>query len=314
LNDRRLIIIDEASGLSENEIGNMSGVRSSGIAEITKIQTERTHARTRLIWISNTRTGQALREYGFGVEAIPQLIGKMEDVARFEFVVSCASEEVPMETINQRISKHGEVEHQYTFDISKQLILWAWSRTPDQIVFQSDTIDAILEKATEMGETYVSQIPLVEGANQRIKLARLAVSTAARMYNTPDGERLIVEPEHVQFAYDYLNKVYKKPSLGYWDFSRQIREQEEVAEQAKPKVVEYLKKNPQVANLFLAHSAISGRDLEDLADLDRSTVRRHLKFLAKNGMIRKSTSGYRKAPAFVTILREYKRNKAMEEE
>ena len=32
LNDRRLVIIDEASGLSEDAIGNMSGVRSSGVA------------------------------------------------------------------------------------------------------------------------------------------------------------------------------------------------------------------------------------------------------------------------------------------
>ena len=32
LNDRRLVILDEASGLSKRDISNMSGVRSSGIA------------------------------------------------------------------------------------------------------------------------------------------------------------------------------------------------------------------------------------------------------------------------------------------
>lgn len=307
LNDRRLIIIDEASGLSENEIGNMSGVRSSGVAEITKIQTEKTHARTRLIWISNTRTGKPLREYGFGIEAVPQLIGKMEDVSRFEFVVSCASEEVPMELINKRVEMHGQVPHKYTFDLCKELILWVWSRKPNQIEFTSDAIDTILELATKMGEMYVSHIPLVEGANQRIKLARLSVATAARMFSTPDGERLIVKPEHVKFVYDYLNQIYRKPSLGYWDYSRQIREQEKIAEQARDKVMKFLKENPQVANTFLAHSTVFGRDIEELADLDRSTVRRYLKFLAKNGMISKSTTGYSKTPAFVTILRTYKR-------
>ena len=54
LNDRRLVILDEASGLSERDISNISGFRSSGIAEIIKIHQERPMT-TRLIWF-NTRT------------------------------------------------------------------------------------------------------------------------------------------------------------------------------------------------------------------------------------------------------------------
>lgn len=304
LNDRRLVIIDEASGLSEEAIGNMSGVRSSGVAEIIKIHQERTHARTRLLWISNTRTGKALRQYGFGVEAVQELIGKNEDIARFEFVVSCASEEVSMDLINRHTSEIGQVPHIYTYDLCKQLVLWAWSRTEENIHFTDEATTLTLSLAKQMARDYVSHVPLVEGANQRIKLARLAVAIACRMYSTEDGVRVIVKPEHVQFAYDFLNQVFKKPSLGYWDLSQQIREQERAAMKAKDSVLKFLKQNQEVARVFLQYSYVIGKDLEDLCDLDSSTVRRYLKFLAKNGMIGKGSRGYVKQPAFIEILRE----------
>lgn len=316
LNDRRLVVIDEASGLSEDAIGNMSGVRSSGVAEIIKIHQEKTHARTRLLWISNTRTGRALKQYGFGVEAVKELIGKNEDIARFEFVVSCASEEVSMDLINRHASEIGQVPHIYTYDVCKQLVLWAWSRTEEQIHFTDKAVNLILKLAKRMARDFVSEIPLVEGANQRIKLARMAVATACRMYSTEDGERVIVKPEHVEFVYDFLMQVYKKPSLGYWDLSQQVREQESAAEKAREKVVKFLRQNKEVARVFLQYGFVVSKDLEDLCDLDSQTVRRYLKFLAKNGMIGKGARGYTKQPAFIEILREgeWKNGKGTDED
>lgn len=304
LNDRRLVIIDEASGLSEDSIGNMSGVRSSGVAEIIKIHQERTHARTRLIWISNTRTGRSLKEYSFGVQAVTELIGKNEDVARFEFVVSCASEEVPMNLINRKTSDLVEVPHVYTYDLCKQLVLWAWSRTEDQIRFSEEATNLILDKANRMAKDYVSIVPLVEGANQRIKLARMAVAVACRTFSTEDGDTVLVKPEHVEFTYNFLEAVYSKQSLGYKDLSNQIREQEEIARQAKDKVTRFLRQNQEVAKAFLQYNYVNAKDLEDMCDLESATVRRYLKFLAKNGMIGKGSRGYTKQPAFITILRE----------
>ena len=304
LNDRRLVIIDEVSGLSEDSIGNMSGVRSSGIAEIVKIHQERTHARTRLLWISNTRTGRSLNQYGYGVEAVQELIGKNEDVARFEFVVSCASEEVSMDLINRHASEIGQVPHIYTYDLCKQLVLWAWSREEEDIHFTDEAVTLILDLAKQMAKDYISHVPLVEGANQRIKLARLAVATACRMYSTEDGVRVIVKAEHVKFCYDFLTKVYKKPSLGYWDLSQQVREQERAAEESKDSVLKFLTQNQDVARVFMQYNYVIAKDLEDLCDLDSSTVRRYLKFLAKSGMIGKGSRGYVKQPSFISILRE----------
>src|SRR5687768_5397893 len=54
--DKQLVVIEELSGLSVDEISNMSDVRSSGVARLDKggLSAE-TQARTRLIALSNVR-------------------------------------------------------------------------------------------------------------------------------------------------------------------------------------------------------------------------------------------------------------------
>lgn len=303
LNDRRLVILDEASGLSERDISNMSGVRSSGIAEIIKIHQEKTHARTRLIWISNTRTGNPLRQYDFGIYAVKELFGKNEDIARLEFAITCASEEVPLSMIN-RMSV-PTVPHIYTNDLCKLLILWIWSRKNSEIKFEEESVEKILKYADKMAAEYTSEIPLVEGANQRIKLARLAIAVAGRLFSTDTtGSEIIVKPEHVDYAYQFLESAYKKASLGYFEFSRQRKEQEAMALAAEDEVVQYLADNKAIAQLLLQQESFRNEDIEYMCDFDRVSVRAHLRFLTKHGMIRKKGFGYVKQPILIRILRE----------
>lgn len=302
LNDRRIVIVDEVSGLSVDDIGNMSGVRSSGVAEITKIHQERTHARTRLIWISNTRTGDALKQYDYGINAIKELIGRNEDIARFEFAITCASEEVPFDLINSK--DREQVEHEYTTELCRQLILWVWSRKPEDIIFTEEAEERVLTYANLMAEHYISDVPLVEGANQRIKIARMAVATACRLFSTDiSGEKVIVKPEHVEYAYRFLEEVYKKPSMGYWDVSNLSRMEHREALENTNNVKTFLENNKFLAKTLLKNVHVNARDLEDMLDLDAGTVRGFLKFLIKNSMIYKKPQGYAKKPMFIDILR-----------
>jgi 5S rRNA maturation endonuclease (ribonuclease M5) len=222
LNNRRLLVVDEMSGLPLEVISNMSGIRSNGIAEMVKIETQRTSARTRLIWLSNPRADKSMSQYGYGVEAVKELVGRPEDIARFDFVVTSATNEVPVEEINALT--HAQVEHKYTSDLCRVLVLWAWSRKAKHIVFSTTATQLVLDLATEQSKKYVSDggIPLVEGGNHRIKIAKLAVAAACRMFSTDDGERVLVEDQHVQFAADFLDSCYSKASLDYagWSATR----------------------------------------------------------------------------------------------
>jgi hypothetical protein len=311
LNDGRLFVIDEASGLSQDDIGKMSGIRSSGIAEVTKIQTERTTARTRMIWLSNPRSGKHLSYYSYGVEAIRELIGRAEDISRFDFAISASRNEVPMDRINSKRTEADNVPHVFTSELSKLLILWTWSRKPEQVIFEDDAVDAVLKYATIMGKEYTSSIPLVEGANQRIKLARLAVATAARVFSCDEsGENIVVKKQHIDFAYSYLDEIYSKPSLDYRGYSERELGDIEVAETHRDSALDYLNKFEGVADIFDRQEYVWPKHLEEQLGCERQAAQEHISFFTSTRMIIDSNNrGYKKTPAFIQLLREWKQTR-----
>ena len=304
LNDGGLLVIDEASGLPVESISQMSGIRTSGIAEITKIQTERTRARTRLIWLSNPRSGRPLRTYSYGVEAIPELIGTSEDIARFDFAITCASNEVPPEVINQvRLSEH--TENPYTSRLCHALVLWAWSRTSEQVIFTDNAIKASLDAAIQMGKEYSTRIPLVEAANHRIKVARIGAALAARLFSSDEsGSSLIVKEEHIRFAKDLLDDFYTSPSLDYRGFSSREIDNARIAQENLDKMDDYIKNSPLVADIFKHQKYVRVKNLEEQTDIDYDAAKAHIANLMKLRMIEYTPNGYRKTPAFIDVLRK----------
>jgi hypothetical protein len=166
--DRRLLVLDEFSGFRSGSkdgglIDQMSSVRSSGIAKLSKISAAVTNARTRLIWISNPRGsyGMLRGRDSAGIGALTDLIATAEDIARFDFFMS-----VPAGVANITQPRGGDPK--YTSDMCSNLIRWVWSRTPDQVLISCAAEDTILSKASEIGALYSGQtgaVPLVQKEN-----------------------------------------------------------------------------------------------------------------------------------------------------
>ena len=302
LNDRRLVVIDEASGLTQDEIANMSGIRSSGIAEITKIQTERALARTRLIWISNPRNGETVSAKTYPVEYIPALIGKAEDISRFDLVVSSASDDVSTDTINS--DTQPQVPHVYTSDLCHDLIMWAWSRRPDQVFFSSQAVKEILSLSVAMGEKYSSEIPLVEGADFRVKLARMAASWAARVFSTDDGERLLVKQSHVEAAAQFIDECYKKSSFRYKQFSEARARENEPLGATREEVEQWLRDEPLVFQFLSTYDTFRRQDIEDFCGMTREDSSEVTRYLSSHRLVRLASGNIRKTPMFIKLLEE----------
>lgn len=302
LNDRRFLAIDELSGLGQEAISRMSGIRSSGVAEINKIQTERTMARCRLLWVSNPRGKRPIAAFTSGIAAIEELIGHPEDIARFDFAMTVALGEVPLSVINA--SSRESVPHVYTSAACRALVYWAWSRKPHQVVWAPGAQDRVLKEATEISRKYVA--PLVEGAEQRIKMARLSVAAAARVYSTtPDGESVYVTEEHVEFIANYLVQIFNKPSMAFDLYSHaKISE----ATLHDPKAVQdRLELLPaDFRGLLNDAPSFTASDLQDFANLGRDGALELASFLVRGRCIRKGKFGYYKLPAFIRFLREYR--------
>lgn len=301
LNDRRLVVLDEASGLETDDIAKMSSVRSAGIAELTKIQQERTFARTRLIWLSNPRNTR-MQDYTYGVQAIRPLIGNTEDIARFDLAMSVSAGEVASSAIN-RVPDGGSTR--YPADSCSNLVRWAWSRTPDQVVWAHGAERAVLESAGKLGGRYVEDPPLIQVANVREKLARIAVALAARTFSTDEScERIVVTRAHVRDAVSFIDAVYGMKGFGYAERSRELINDRKEAERKARDVKQFLYNKPWLAKFLRSAGKFRRQDLEEIGNIDREEANYVINTLWEARMVVKDKGDVRLTPTLHNILRE----------
>jgi hypothetical protein len=159
LNNSRLVILDEMSGIDKSIFGELTRIRSEGIAERTIVGgSSSTPAKVRLIWLSNPRK-RSMRLYDSGCDMVKELVGNEEDISRFDFVLTVSGDEIKTEQINNPEIKTKR--HIYKSDLCNKLVLWAWSRKASQIIFDEDVEYLILHYAVEMSKRYTSNFPLV---------------------------------------------------------------------------------------------------------------------------------------------------------
>ena len=309
LNDRRLVVLDEVSGLKDKDvIENMSSIRSSGRAQITKISVEETSARTRLIWISNPGDGSMLGDHPNGaMDAIKTVIKANEDIARFDFVMSAAQTDVPDETF--RVERKAVGSNPYNSDMCHDLVLWAWSLKPDQIKFSSRAAQRARELAVDMGKRYVPDLPLVQTANARFKIYRLAVAIAARTFSSHDnGKTLLVTSEHVEDAVRFLDEVYGQQAMGYARYSHNKIEAERIAIQRRQATITWLRQHEDTvlhALRSIGGSTFRVRDLLEFAGMSQDDAQIAVKWLMASKMvIRKSRGDIAMTRPLIDILRK----------
>lgn len=300
LNDRRILIIDEASSLEKEEIEKLSGVRSSGIAEITKIQAERTFARTRLIWLSNPRSNRPIKSYDLGITTVKELIGKPEDIARFDFVLIMSTDEVDERIINK--AKHKTVKHVYNSEAFHKLILWMWSRKNQNIKFDKGVEEYILKQTLLIGDKYRSDIPLVDTADLRLKISRISVAIAGLTFSSNDCENLIVKKEHAEYACSFLMNIYDKEVCGY-DIYADRNRQETYLKDEKEIIDQLTVHGKQFVECLASAQYLRLGDFEDFGNMERSEAKDLISFLVTRRAISRRHTFYIKNPPFISLLK-----------
>ena len=320
LNDGGLLTIDELSGLSEDDLAIMSDVRSSGIAKAAGVITAETTSRTRAIYISNPRNGRQLNSETYGVNAVLKLMGKAEDVRRLDLVISVASGDVDPKLVNRSLKELPAVPHIYTSDACNTRVLWAWSRRPENIKITDEATQSILEQATKMGAKYSSKVPIVEAADQRIKIARLAIAAAACVVSTDESyEDIIVKPEHVQFVVDFMTELYSAKSLGYDRLSEEDKTTTDTSSENIGKLRKVFLTLPmldsnEMATILYQLSYFSRATLEDYTGLAKDDLKMLLKFLTNNHLVDKYKGDYRRLPLGTELFEDLTTHKITKEE
>lgn len=307
MNDRRMVILDEVSGLKEKDvIEQMSSIRSSGIAQVTKIASEETSARTRLAWIMNPGDGSMIRDNpAGGMGAIRTVVPNAEDVARFDFVMTTAKGDVDTKVINGGFAEHHHPE--YTSEECETLVKWVWSLTRNDVVISDAAAKQVVKSAMDMGERYISDPPLIQSENVRFKILRIAAALAARTFSVNNRNKLVVNAEHIRDAVEFLDRIYGEDAMGYARASKKALAADAKAQSKFQQCVDYLRLHPDDVLLTLkmvGGSTFRTRDFVDFGGMDPGPAKSVVQQLLKWSVVRlKSRGDIQMDPQLIRAIR-----------
>ena len=234
--DARLAFLDETTNiLGDGQImKHLTDMRSSGKMSLNMIESGEFRARVRQVWISNPPRDKSLDNFPLGgIQAINELVGSPQDLSRFDFLYAVRADAGTASRINTAAPKR--VASEYSPLLCHMLFEWIWTRKPSDIVM-SDAIEKAAGLAADrIGRRYDNdRYRVIPGTDAAIKIARLAVAFAALTFSTDNGVRIIVTPDHVSAAEEFLEMMFDDPVLGLGDYCRREAEQESDALAALP--------------------------------------------------------------------------------
>tara|TARA_R110000787_G_scaffold42303_12_gene104025 strand:+ start:8201 stop:11041 length:2841 start_codon:yes stop_codon:yes gene_type:complete len=299
--DRRLVILEELKGASTEVIGRLTDMRSTGMAEIPKIERRRAHARTRLVALSNPRGSRSLSTYAFGLAAIQELVGALEDVRRFDLALVLQSGEVSVKDMASEGSR--EVPQRHGAEACRKLILWAW--TTKDVQWEDGARTELKERAAGLCEKFSEAMPLVDRGTAHHKVSRMAAAIAARTFSRDQDGRLVVRRCHATFVCDYIDRLYSAKAFGYLDFSS--AQSRAVTIKDRRAVRRYLINTRHPAHLvseMLYRDDITPQDVQDWCEIGKDDAQSVVSFLVRNHAIKRRKQTYHKTPDFISLLKE----------
>lgn len=279
MNDRGLLMIDEASGLEVDDIKDLSSTRSSGAVTLNKIVKGEARARTRLLWFTNPRSGKNLSDFywkGFG--AFQEFIPVAEDQARFDIVLSAAREDVD-------ILNGSDIEGRVNVEPWRALFGLAWSITSDEVKISKEVRQKVRSTAVELNDAFGGG-PLIVGVAVHEKILRLACAfaVASGSYIT-DTKSLIVETKHVDFAKEFITWTLDKASLGYGDYIREFKTAQVKRSENMSFVRALIGVHPAIKSLLTATS-FRGYQFREILGLEPNESSKLLSDLITRGLLR----------------------------
>lgn len=279
MNDRGLLIVDEASGLEIEDIKDLSSTRSSGAVTLNKIVKGEARARTRLLWLSNPRSGRNLADYYWkGYGAFQEFIPIVEDQARYDLVLTAAREDIDvLEGIDSDKTPNME--------LWRSLIATAWSLPGDKIKIPTEVRKEVKNVAHKLNDDY-SGGPLIVGVAVHEKILRLACAFAVLCGDIYDGV-LEIKVQHVRYAEEFLRYTLDKPSFGYGDYMREFKRAQNKRRDNIAYIRGIITLHPAL-KVLLSSSGFKGYQFQEILGIDRSESSKIMSDLITRGLLRPS--------------------------
>lgn len=286
MNDRGLLGVDEASGLTVSDFQELSSARSSGAVTINKIVKSEARARTRLVWISNPRSGRNLSEFYYkGFDAFREFIPVAEDQARFDVVISAAREDVT--ELQGTEEPPSDIES--TLNMYRALVNYAWEIRDFELFISKDVVQYVHNKSMELGKK-MSGGPLIVEVAVHEKILRLGFAIAV-LSGSINNKGVTLLQSHIDYAVQFLEETLNKKSFGYGEF---VEENHRVSNNLDNNIA-YLRTvcaTHPALSVLLSSNQFRGSQMSEVLGLDRGEHAKLLSELLQRGLIHLGRSGY----------------------
>lgn len=237
-NDKGLLFVDEVQNWRPEVWPAVRQVRSEGVASITKIKHGHRNARCRLIAACNPHPGnREMSSFKYGCQALASVF-KQADIRRFDIACFLSNKDFKAELLN-KINKGKKAR--ITPEMFQNLFMWAWSRAKEDIIFEDDVTQEILDSSNKLSELFGSSstVPLCNNADMREKLARLVVGLAVALVHTDSTYKLIIPTVgDVKYITNLLISMYSRPRVALDKESKYSQKLNEVDDTQKKEILD----------------------------------------------------------------------------
>ena len=244
-NHKGLVIFEEFGKSNNSVITELTDIRSSNEVRITRVAgTITLPAMVRMISLTNPKNKdgniRSIASYPNGIAVLTDLVSTAEDIARYDMIV------ILPDRGNAQIDPLWIPEEPLQEQVYKDKIRWVWSRSAEQIIINRDLQLYIIEVTNKLNKEYESHIKIF-GTEAWKKLSRLAIAVAAYTCSTDESyENIIVKKEHVDYARDFLVKLYDNPTFGFKRYIQNERQFTEIDEEGIAALQDMYNKEPML--------------------------------------------------------------------
>lgn len=307
--DMRLIIIDEFQQVPSEDVEQMTGPRTNGIIDVRKVVSGKTLARARMIFMANPRNSSGrIDVFGHGIFALTTIFPKQQDVRRLDTILLLRSSDIPIELVN-KIDETPVENFTYSSSSCHNLLLWAWTRQPDKIVWSKKSLEALFSNSTEISQVFECDISIAQSQDMRYRLGRITQAVAALLFSTDsDGEKLYIKPEHVKVAAEFFYRTLTDIGSMYFDiYAMTWKSRNYLKDDEKEQLDNMFLSNAwfvDMAEFLLSVDNFAKKNLVECCDLEIDIFEEIWKYLITHTMVRlKDKYGYEKSPKFTGWLR-----------
>ncbi len=318
-NSRKILTVDEAQYLPVKDLRTISKAMEEGFLQIDRVQSKGYESQTRLILIANPKQDEIMDSFSCGCEALaslaPPTIIRRVDLAAF----ANSGDLQDLSFINRR--RDAGAAPKISPEMLRAVIYWAWNLQSHQIQFTDEAETYCLGKATELSDVFghATDVLLVIQSDFRNKLARVATAFAVLQVSaTHDFSRLIVEPEHVAMAAQFLEQLYSHDNCGLdgysdvmrqasqlWDYDHIERTFLEKAEREKHAATDKQGHFARIVLILRNTKVIRRDDLAEQIGCSIDTVKQNVRLLKHFNLLDSGRDGYVKKPKFNRFLRRF---------